>query len=35
MKISQKGVSLVKKFEGLELKAYKDSVGAVTIDLLF
>jgi lysozyme len=31
MKISQKGVNLVKKFEGLELKAYKDSVGVVTI----
>lgn len=31
MKISQKGVGLVKKFEGLELKAYKDSVGVVTI----
>lgn len=31
MKISQKGISLVKGFEGLELKAYKDSVGVVTI----
>lgn len=31
MKISQKGVSLVKEFEGFELKAYRDSVGVVTI----
>jgi Phage-related lysozyme (muraminidase) len=31
MKISQKGVNLIKQFEGLELKAYKDSVGVVTI----
>ncbi len=31
MKISQKGIDLVKSFEGLELKAYKDSVGVVTI----
>ena len=31
MKISQKGVDLVKSFEGLELKAYKDSVGILTI----
>lgn len=30
MKISQKGVDLVKFFEGLELKAYKDSVGVWT-----
>lgn len=27
MKISQKGIDLIKSFEGLELKAYKDSVG--------
>lgn len=31
MKISQKGLNLIKSFEGLELKAYKDSVGVVTI----
>lgn len=31
MKISQKGVNLIKEFEGLELKAYKDAVGIVTI----
>ncbi len=31
MKISQKGIDLVKSFEGLELKAYKDSVGILTI----
>lgn len=31
MKISQKGIDLVKSFEGLELKAYKDSVGVATI----
>lgn len=31
MKISQKGIDLVKSFEGLELKAYKDSVGVLTI----
>ena len=31
MKISQKGVDLIKSFEGLELKAYKDSVGVLTI----
>lgn len=31
MKISQKGLSLIKSFEGLELRAYKDSVGVVTI----
>lgn len=31
MKISQKGVDLIKSFEGLELKAYKDSVGVTTI----
>lgn len=31
MKISQKGLNLIKEFEGLELKAYKDSVGVVTI----
>lgn len=34
MKISQKGINLIKMFEGLSLKAYKDSVGVVTIDLL-
>jgi len=31
MKTSQKGIDLIKEFEGLELKAYKDSVGVVTI----
>lgn len=31
MKISQKGLNLIKSFEGLELKAYKDSVRVVTI----
>lgn len=31
MKISQKGINLIKMFEGLSLKAYKDSVGIVTI----
>lgn len=30
MKISQKGIDLIKSFEGLELKAYKDSVGVWT-----
>lgn len=34
MKTSQKGVDLIKHFEGLSLKAYKDSVGVVTIGLL-
>jgi len=33
MKISEKGLSLIKSFEGLELKAYKDSVGVITIGL--
>ncbi len=31
MKISIKGLNLIKSFEGLELKAYKDSVGVLTI----
>lgn len=31
MKISLNGLNLIKEFEGLELKAYKDSVGVVTI----
>lgn len=31
MKISLKGLNLIKEFEGLEIKAYKDSVGVVTI----
>lgn len=31
MKISQKGIDLIKSFEGLELKAYKDSVGVLTV----
>lgn len=29
--ISNNGINLIKKFEGLELKAYKDSVGILTI----
>ena len=31
MKISDKGIELIKHFEGCELHAYKDSVGVVTI----
>lgn len=31
MRTSQKGVSLIKAFEGLRLKAYQDSVGVWTI----
>ena len=31
MNISQNGIDLVKSFEGLELKAYKDSVGVLTV----
>src|SRR5690349_12958929 len=31
MKISKKGLDLIKSFEGLELKAYEDSVGVLTI----
>lgn len=31
MKISQNGLDLIKSFEGLELKAYKDSVGVLTV----
>lgn len=31
MKISQKGIDLIKKFEGCKLYAYKDSVGVWTI----
>jgi len=31
MTISQKGIDLIKKFEGLRLKAYKDSGGIYTI----
>ena len=31
MKISQKGIDLIKKFEGCKLYAYRDSVGVVTI----
>lgn len=31
MKISQKGIDIIKNFEGLELKSYKDSVGVLTI----
>lgn len=31
MKISQKGIDLIKSFEGLELKAYQDVVGVWTI----
>lgn len=31
MKISNNGIDLIKSFEGLRLKAYKDSVGVPTI----
>lgn len=31
MKLSSRGLDLIKSFEGLELKAYKDSVGVLTI----
>lgn len=31
MQISKKGIELIKRFEGLELKAYQDSVGIWTI----
>ena len=31
MKISQKGLELIKRFEGCRLKAYQDSVGVWTI----
>ena len=31
MKISQKGIDLIKKFEGCKLYAYRDSVGVLTI----
>lgn len=31
LKISQKGLDLIKRFEGCRLSAYKDSVGVVTI----
>ena len=31
MQISQKGIDLIKKFEGCKLTAYKDSVGVLTI----
>lgn len=31
MKISKEGIALIKKFEGLELKSYQDSVGVWTI----
>ena len=31
MKISQEGLSLIKKFEGLRLKAYKCSANVLTI----
>lgn len=31
MKVSNNGINLIKRFEGLELKAYKDSVGILTI----
>lgn len=31
MKTGDKGVNLIKSFEGLELKAYRDSVGVLTI----
>ena len=31
MKVSQKGIDLIKKFEGCKLEAYLDSVGVLTI----
>lgn len=31
MKVSNNGINLIKRFEGLELKSYKDSVGILTI----
>ncbi|WP_367396290.1 lysozyme [Pantoea sp. Ep11b] len=31
MKVSNNGINLIKRFEGLELKAYRDSVGILTI----
>ena len=31
MKISQKGIDLIKRFEGCKLYAYRDSVGIPTI----
>ena len=31
MQISNKGIELIKRFEGLELKSYQDSVGVWTI----
>jgi len=31
MQISDKGISLIKQFEGLRLTAYKDAVGVLTI----
>ncbi len=31
MNVSQKGIDLIKQFEGLRLKAYQDSVGVWTI----
>lgn len=31
MKISQKGIDLIKRFEGCKLYAYRDSVGVLTI----
>ncbi|WP_312480050.1 lysozyme [Kosakonia cowanii] len=31
MRISDKGISLIKQFEGLRLTAYKDAVGVLTI----
>ena len=31
MKISEKGLGLIKEFEGLVLKPYKDAVGIPTI----
>lgn len=31
MKVSNNGINLIKCFEGLELKAYRDSVGILTI----
>ena len=31
MKISEKGIALIKEFEGLHLTAYQDEVGVYTV----
>lgn len=32
MKTSQKGIDLIKRFEGVVLKVYKDAVGLPTVE---